>query len=89
MKQHLDIMIFGRVQGVSFRWSAKEKADCLGVCGYAENRSDGSVHLEAEGEEQTLAAFTEWCRHGPPLASVERVEVNYAPLKNYRDFSLR
>lgn len=71
----LIIDIWGKVQGVFFRASAKRKADALGVSGFAQNMPDGSVHIEASGRQEDLDAFLAWCHEGPEKAEVRRVEV--------------
>lgn len=86
MKRAL-IRIHGRVQGVFFRHSAREKARELNITGFARNEADGSVYIEAEGEESTLERFIAWCCVGPELAEVERIEVLYSnELKHFTDF---
>lgn len=86
MKKHLNIKIYGLVQGIFFRATAKEQANKLGITGFAKNMSDGSVYIEAEGEEKTLDKFINWCHQGPPLAQVEKVEISLSPLKNFKEF---
>lgn len=72
----LAIRVYGTVQGVFFRASAGEEARKLGVALLvARNEPDGSVYLEAEGEDAALKKFVGWCHKGPPLAKVERVGV--------------
>lgn len=85
--KHLDIRIHGRVQGVFFRASAKEEADKLNVKGFAKNLPDGSVYIEAEGEEKSLNKFIKWCNKGSSLAKVEKVEISEDYLKKFKDFS--
>lgn len=86
--QHLNIKIYGLVQGVFFRASAKEQADKLGLTGFAKNMPDGSVYIEAEGEKENLDKFIKWCHLGPMLARVEKVEVSEGSLKNFTDFTI-
>lgn len=76
MKKHLNIYIFGKVQGIFFRATASEEAEKLGIKILAENKPDGSVYIEAEGEEEKLDEFIKWCHTGPSLAKVEKVEVD-------------
>jgi acylphosphatase len=88
--KHLHIKVFGRVQGVGFRYSAKKEADNLGILGYARNEDDGSVFIEAQGAEKELEQFLAWCRRGPWLAKVERVEhAEKEPSKKFEEFSVR
>lgn len=87
MVKHLNIKIYGRVQGIFFRYSAKLQADSLKITGFARNEDDGSLFIEAEGEEENLKTFLSWCKKGPPLAKVERIEVTEGDLKNFPKFS--
>lgn len=72
--QHLRIRVWGRVQGVGFRASARNEARNLGVQVTAENLPDGTVLLEARGPAGQMALFLEWVQHGPRHARVDRVE---------------
>lgn len=86
--KHLNITVSGKVQGVFFRASVKAVADQLGVKGFVKNQKDGSVYIEAEGDEFSLDAFLEFCNEGPEKAIVEKVEVVESDLKNYRNFEV-
>lgn len=88
MMRHLNIQIFGDVQGVTFRFSAKEIADQLNIKGLVKNLPDRSVYIEVEGEEEQLEPLLEWCREGPLGAKVEKVEVSQGPIKNYSEFTI-
>ena len=68
------IRVFGRVQGVFYRQSARREAQRLGLKGFARNEPDGSVTLDIEGELAEIERFIAWCRHGPADAVVARVE---------------
>jgi acylphosphatase len=63
------------VQGVFFRHSTREKANTLGVSGWVRNCPDGTVELEACGNEAAVEELIAWCRIGPPSASVSDVEI--------------
>lgn len=84
--KHLDIHVFGIVQGVSFRAYTQDKAESLGINGFVCNEPDDTVYIEAEGPEEDLAQFVRWCHEGPMLARVERVEVAEGLLKHFLDF---
>lgn len=84
--QHLNIKIYGQVQGVFFRVSAKEEAEKLGIKGFARNERDGTVYIEAEGDEVNLDKFIKWCHDGPEAAKVDKVEITKGPLKNFSEF---
>lgn len=78
MPKKLTLKIYGRVQGVGYRDAAYWKARKLHVAGFIMNEQDGSVYIEAEGEETALNEFLTWCRRGPWTAKVERVEVEWS-----------
>ncbi|WP_207426510.1 acylphosphatase [Pedobacter sp. SYSU D00535] len=86
--KHLNITVSGKVQGVFFRASTKAVADQLGVKGFVRNQPDGSVYIEAEGDDFSLESILEWCHTGPERALVEKVEVVEGELKNYRNFEV-
>lgn len=88
MIKHLNIQIYGRVQGVFYRTTAMDTANHLGIKGFARNERDGSVYIEAEGEEEKLKAFIDWCYEGPPRASVDRVIMEEAAMKNFSGFEV-
>ena len=74
------LIIKGKVQGVFYRQSAKEKARQLQLNGWIKNNQDGSVESFICGDKQALQDFIDWCRKGPSGAHVtdviieERVE---------------
>ena len=83
------VWISGRVQGVFFRAHTKEVAEKLGLTGWVRNLPDGRVEAVFEGEEDAVKEAIEWCKRGPPLAKVERVEVRYEdPTGEFRDFRI-
>jgi undecaprenyl diphosphate synthase len=67
----LKIKIRGRVQGVYFRQSAANIANCYNLAGYAKNLPDGSVEIVVQGDEGSLSEFLKWCQRGSLLAKVE------------------
>jgi acylphosphatase len=89
MTQHITIIVSGKVQGVFYRAAAKEKADELGVKGFVRNELNGSVHIEAEAEEDGLNKFLKWCNSGPPRAQVQHAEVMPGDVKGYATFSIQ
>jgi len=69
------IRIFGTVQGVYFRAWTMQQAQLIGIKGWVRNRRDGSVEVEAWGEEAAVDRLIERCGQGPSNAHVERVSV--------------
>lgn len=67
--------ISGRVQGVFYRASTRQKATELGCAGYARNLPDGRVEVLAVGEPQAVQSLLDWLWRGPPASEVKLVEV--------------
>lgn len=87
--ERLELRIAGRVQGVGFRWHAREEAQRLGLAGRVRNRADGTVHLLAEGRRPALEALLEWARRGPARARVDAVEVAWSAAEGaWNDFTV-
>lgn len=86
--KHYNIRITGRVQGVWYRDSARSKARELGIRGFVRNDPDGSVYIEAEGEERELKELVQWCWDGPPRAKVENVDVEEGEMKDFTSFEI-
>jgi acylphosphatase len=89
MKKAVQLKITGSVQGVFFRQSALEKSRELGITGWVRNCEDGSVELEAVGEEDLLNAFVKWCHRGPQRSVVAKVEVSAVEAKEYGGFEIK
>jgi acylphosphatase len=88
--QRLHLRIHGRVQGVFYRASTREKAISLGLSGWVRNRSDGTVELVAEGVGDAIRELEAWCQDGPAMAQVTRVEATLeAPIGMEREFEIR
>lgn len=83
------IKVYGRVQGVGFRYSAQMIASGMGISGYATNESDGSVYIEAEGTKEQIEQFIEWCHKGPSRAIVQDVKHFPGKLMYYTSFRIR
>ncbi len=85
---HLVIKVYGKVQDVFFRDTTKKMAEVIGVFGYVKNMPDGSVLAEVEGDDDQLDLFIAWCKKGPREARVEKIEVENAEHKHYKDFQI-
>jgi acylphosphatase len=68
-------LVAGRVQGVFYRASTRERARALGVTGYARNLADGRVEVLACGEVAAVHALCEWLWQGSPSSHVTSVQV--------------
>jgi acylphosphatase len=89
MKTQAHVVIAGRVQGVWFRASTKEKADALGLTGWVKNTTRGDVEAVFEGEEGAVREMLDWCWRGPPLAKVTAVKETRKPFTGvFSEFSV-
>lgn len=83
-------LIRGRVQGVGYRYYAREAAERLGVRGYARNLPGGEVEVHAEADETALRLFKQDLERGPRMAHVtEIVETDSTVSGTYSSFLIR
>jgi len=87
--EHLNITIFGKVQGVFFRANAKTQAENLGLTGWCKNELDGTVYIEVEGSEDALEEFVLWCYKGSDHSNVTDVKIDKAKVKNISSFEIK
>lgn len=87
--KHLNILISGKVQGVFFRASTKERADQLGLKGFVRNEPNGDVYMEVEGKPDTLKLFLEWAAKGPERARVGYFDIQEEAVINFTAFEVR
>jgi len=90
MNAELKIELFGRVQGINFRWMIKHMADENDVRGYVTNKEDGSVLIVAQGEKKQLNDFISWIRSEPGFVKI--TGLNYAwqePEIEYKEFTIK
>ena len=83
--------VYGVVQGVGFRYTTKHLADQLGVSGIVKNENDGSVYVEALGNDKQIEQFIEELAKGPsPSAVVDQVVIEYDDsITDYEGFGER
>ena len=75
MKITRRLRISGRVQGVYFRESMRQRAEQLNVTGWVRNCPDGTVEAIAQGDAFKVGRLIEWAERGPAAAQVDNVEV--------------
>ena len=82
-------LVAGRVQGVSYRASARAEALRLGLVGWVRNLADGRVEACASGGDEALTAFEQWLRRGPRHARVAHVDASDTPPAEIAGFEIR
>ena len=87
----LKIKVYGRVQGVGFRFFTKQWAEKLKIVGFVLNDKDGSVYIEAYGQKENLEKFLNNCFKGTSFSKVEKI--HYEWIKNndilYKNFEIK
>ncbi len=83
------VVVHGRVQGVFFRDSARERANAHGVAGWVRNCPGGAVEAVLEGPREPVERVLRFLETGPPGAHVEHVEVREEEPEGLTGFSIR
>jgi len=84
------IIYEGRVQGVGFRWSAKELARGYDVLGTVRNLPDGTVEMIVAGERGEVTDFLRDLREDSAVAHHIKgvAEEEIAPLPDLKGFTI-
>ena len=82
------LRVEGKVQGVFYRQSTREKARELKLHGWVKNCSDGSVEIHVEGEQNTITELVSWCHQGPKNAMVTKLTESQTEWVGYSDFRI-
>ncbi|WP_313885226.1 acylphosphatase [Clostridium sp. DJ247] len=81
--------MFGRVQGVGFRYHTAYTASSFGLTGWVKNCDNGSVELEVQGEYNSLTLFVEKLKHGNRFAKVDNLSlIEIEPKNNEKSFKV-
>ncbi|MBN1271559.1 MAG: acylphosphatase [Candidatus Aminicenantes bacterium] len=90
MESRVHMLVKGRVQGVSFRYYTQKWALSLGINGWVRNLADGRVEILVEGKMEDLEELVARTKKGPPIAYVEKVEVDWQPYRGeFSEFRVR
>ncbi|WMM31761.1 acylphosphatase [Shouchella clausii] len=80
MKRY-EVEVTGRVQGVGFRVFVEQTASQYPVTGTVQNRPEGSVVIQVQGEETEIEQFLAKVGQGNHFAKVEHMEKKEIPKK--------
>jgi len=82
--------VFGRVQGVGFRYTAADEARRRRLTGWVRNLDSGVVEAVFQGPRIAVEDILRWCRDGPSGAYVREVRVGWdEPLEAFAAFEIR
>ena len=84
-------VVSGKVQGVGYRMSTRNRAKQLNLRGYVQNLSNGNVAIVARGEDASVNSLIEWAKSGSPSAVVDNLEIEVLSdnLEEFEDFTIR
>jgi acylphosphatase len=83
------VIVTGQVQGVGFRYAAQAEATRLHLDGFARNLPDGSVEVEIEGSEESVARMLQWLATGPAWARVDGLDTREVAERGETGFDIR
>ncbi len=88
--KYIEIVVFGLVHGVGFRWFIQKNAQELGIRGYVNNQYDGTVVIKAEGTTSQIDELIKLAKDGPSRSNVSEIKIK--ELNNcdqFLDFTIR
>lgn len=84
----LHLKLYGRVQGIGFRYFAEEIAEQMQLKGWARNNSDKSFECLLQGEEEKVEKAGEAVKKGPVRAKIEKVEEEWIEAEEFKEFKI-
>ena len=88
-KTCLRVLVSGRVQGVGYRYSTREKAIALNIAGWVRNLPDGRVEAMIQGEAHPIDSMMKWFYEGPPAAKVTGIKTEQQSPQAFETFEIR
>lgn len=89
MLRAFKILVFGKVQGVGFRYWTVVLANQLCIKGWVRNKADGSVEIYAEASTERMGEFMYALKYEHPKANVENLTSEEVDVKGYNQFSIK
>ncbi len=87
--KELEISLFGRVQGVGFRYFISKQAKKNELKGIVMNKESGEVFIIAQGEERRLQEFILWLQKEPGFSKITGMKYYWKEAeKIYPDFRI-
>jgi acylphosphatase len=89
MKKQAHIYYSGRVQGIGFRYTVRDIAGDLKICGWVKNLDDSRVEVIAEAEEESLKDFLQQVNQHFSR-NIKEADIQWLPAGGQlRDFSVK
>ena len=80
------VVLFGRVQGVGFRYFVESIASKYDISGYVRNTFDRKVEIVCQGEEEDLKQFIDDIKKGPAFSVVTDIKIE--KIKDSKKYSI-
>lgn len=81
--------VYGKVQGVGFRWWTAGIAKSLGLVGYAKNLDDGSVEIIAQGSRAAVEELLAELQSGDTAGRVDHLDADITqPVGSFKNFGI-
>ena len=88
-KPSVNIIIKGKVQGVSFRYFTLKQAQELNIVGWVRNKPNGTVEVVAQGDNINLELFIKKLKQGSSFSKVDDVMLDWEhEEKDYENFTI-
>ncbi|MEW9676211.1 acylphosphatase [Lentibacillus sp. L22] len=88
----IHVIVSGRVQGVGFRYAAKQSAVQHKLVGWVRNKEDGTVEMEIAGDHTNIEQYLEDMKSGfSPFIRVDQIQVEStsATEQDFTGFSIK
>ena len=82
MKKLCRAIVSGEVQGVGYRYFVLHQSRRFSVAGFVRNLDDGSVEIQAEGEEEEVKRFLEAAKMKGGFTRVDEMNVEWRLAEN-------
>ena len=90
MRKRAHVYYSGRVQGIGFRYTAREVACGYEVTGFVQNLSDGRVEMAVEGEQEEVVAFLDAIKASQLGSHIRQADVTWLePRNEEKQFEIR
>ncbi len=84
------VIVYGKVQGVFFRYETQQAAIARGVVGWVRNLPDRTVEGVFEGPQDKVQSLLDWCHQGPPASRVDKVDATWLSAEDkFKSFEIR
>ena len=86
----VNLIVTGKVQGVSYRRFTKTWADHFNLKGWCKNLDTGQVEITAEGSKEDIDNLINKLSEGPPLSKVDDIKMTHQlKISGFTSFTIK